>query len=311
MPRWSRWFQGCVLVVIAAGGPGCSCAKPSLQPKYAATAPGAPTDHLVLLRAVRNGAGGTARTNRELYKPFIVEARIARYDPAGASGGDGTIGISVLENFGVGKFFILETTRSGDGILVEAGTGASVVNSETFDGTDAVELQIEMKSPLATFRARRPGEANWTDVGVATAGGAGPYQMSFDVFDLPKNLKFGVDLVRVVQNSAPASPTDLQTAREEAWRAIDALLEAGYALDGASPDRETSAGHVDDAVALFDAAADGAPSGQKAALAKLKSAGKKAKSLASKIRGRKPPKSLLASLKGVLSVAGQGVERLR
>lgn len=197
-----------------------------------------PRDRYLGVHASRNGGEATFRPAREIHKPFRVEATLGLFDERRTALGAGRFGISLLEPGGVGAFFIASVRRSGDGITVEYRTsGPNPLG--TFDVPDAREVDVALESVggLVILYARRRGDAEYTPVAAAVAPSTGPYQFSIDVQGLPKRAVAGFDLLRVVANGAPASPTPAQQARETVFTAVDALLEAIYALDGPSPDR--------------------------------------------------------------------------
>jgi hypothetical protein len=310
--RITSWVLRFALVLtIATGCHSCSDAKPfsGVFDGHFLKTDGAQGSHYLAIRATKDDAGVTVRPTRELWKPFRLETTLGLLDPLNANLGEGTFGISVLQQSGIGAFYILDVRRAIEGIQVEAGTGGTPLGGLAIPEALIADVAIASNGGFIELSARKHGDSQWNVLASAPAAEAGPYQASLDIGGLPKGTVVGFALARLTANGAPASPTPEQTARETIWTAIDAVAEAIYAIDAAAPDRTRAGGQLDLAVARLDAVLETSvvllPGN---AEKKLKSARKKANALAGQARGKKSAASVVKSAVAILKLAGAAVD---
>jgi hypothetical protein len=264
--------------------------------------------HYFGLRATKDGAGGQVQPSRELRKPFRLETTLGLPDPKHADlGTNGSFGVSVLEAGGLGRYFVVQVKRSGDGIVLEAGTGGAPLGTLTIPDSRIADIEIASNGGVIAFAGRKSGDAAFTPIAVATAPSAGPYVASLDVLDLPKGTVVGYFRARLTANALPAFPSPTQTARETIYTAIDAVAESMYAIDAEAPDRTFAGDQLALAVTRFDAALAMDLSGLSGAEKKVKSARKKAAALEAGVRGKKSVTSALKSFRAILTLAGESV----
>lgn len=307
---WALRFA--FVLVAAAGCHSCSAAKPFFgifEGHFEKSAKAPQGGHYLAIKAKRDGAGATVRPNRELWKPFRLETTLGLFDDAHSDlGADGSFGVSVIQFGGIGSFYLLDVKRSGDGIVLSAGTGGAPLGTLTIPDAKAADVVIESVGGLVVFSGRKMGDAAYTPIASAAAGSAGPYQASLDVGGVPKGTIVGYARARLTANGAPPSPTAAQTTRETMWTAIDALTEAMYAIDEATPDRTRAGDRIELAVTRLDAALAADLSGFPGAAKKLKSARKKAAALVSGVRGTKSVTSALKGLQSIVALAGEAAD---
>lgn len=290
------------LVVSAAGCSGSSKSGPSVK-LAVRSAPS--LDHYVGVTSTRSAGGASLRAFRELWKAFRVEVTLGFPDADHANlGTDGAFAFTVMEGGGVGRYFIVDVTRSGAGIRLGAGTGGAPLGTLTIDDSLLADVVIESVGGIVIFSGRKHGDDAYTSIAAAAAPSAGPYRVAFDLYDIPKGTIVGFDRFRVAANGAPPAPTPARAARETLYTAADALLEAAYALDGPPPDRAAAATAVDLAVTRFDAALAMDLSSYGSVKKRASALRKKAVKLAGGLRGTKQADSVMKSIHSLVTSTG-------
>lgn len=305
--------RACITTVLSlSAGVGCSSSKEDWTLEWDARGLPAKSGAFAArqfaeAKARRNDAGLTLRPRREFWKPLRLEATLRLPDARHASlGADGSFGVSLLEFGAVGRFYVIEIRREGDGVVIQAGTGGAPISTLSVPDSLAVDVAFSSNGGLIAMDGRRHGDADFTPIAVAAAPSVGPYQISFDASGIPKNTVLACDAFRVVANGAPTSPTPAQTTKETLYTAVDSLLAAAEAISGPEADRTAAADAADTAVARFGLVLDAQISAS--VRRNVASAASKTRALARGVRGRKKPAAILKSLRAIVTLAGKGAE---
>lgn len=245
-----------------------------------------PVDHYLGFFAKDDGASAGRWLERHLWAPCRLEGRLGFFSPARAEGGPGSIGLVLHHWLGEGGYHAVRVRRAGDGIEVSAESDpGGLTGSALLEGLRA-DVALEHDGTDIVILARAVGAKAYTEVLRRPATGLGPFTPFLEVLDLAAGAEVGADTVRVPANGLPPRPlTPTEGTARTVFGALDEVMEAVYAADGAAPDLAAARNALQLAAAGFTEAAAGS-----AAIPELAKAGKKVGSLS---------KSALAIVKAI------------
>lgn len=284
-------------------------------PSYAgASAKVIAVDEILTIKASGRAAGnafGFLQAPRELWAPFRWEVTAGRLDPDGISVGPGFFCTELdgkdtdpLEYYGI----CAQPIGGGLNVFVIR-RGNGNVGQLFLPGADAVEFAVEADGESMVFQARIPGGGPWSTVAsIAFSDPGFGLLPSVGASQMPADGQADFDFFRVVSNGSKPGATGEELAGEAAWKVVDALLEAGYALDDGADDiggADAAYAGAEDAVAAALALAGGIGDG-KARSDFTSKLGKVSKGLAkvrAKIAGGTTAKTALKPVKGLVKNA--------
>lgn len=321
--RGSRVLRAAMIAVLGFGVVrGCDCSDFGIAFRPTASYPATQVaksrtvkNHCVAVRATKDGAGFTVRPSREVYGPFRCELILGDLTGKDTDWGEGYAAVALLDADILGSNYhevrVRKTAEGGVRVSATSGPGNVVQPDLVLDDARAAQIAVEHTGTEVIFSARRPGDAEYTEIGRYETTFLGPFIPSFDGNDLKKNSIVCLDDL-IVDHTA--DPPDLSSpgrrARNQAERAIDDLLRAGMALDAGVDDVETARAAIESALDRLDAA-DLELTGVGKAKSPTKLLGgarkKLAKALGKLDKGKKPS-SIYRKLKGIISKTAAGIE---
>ena len=271
-------------------------------------------DEILTIKASGKATGnayGFIQAPRELWAPFRWEVTAGRLDPDGISVGPGFYCTELdgkdtdpLEYYGI----CAQPVEGGLNVFVIR-RGNSNVGQLYIPGANIVEFAVEADGESMIFQARIPGGGPWATVAdIAFSDPGFGLLPSVGVSQMPADSQADFDFFRVVSNGTKPGATGEELAGEAAWKVVDALLEAGYALDDGADDiggADAAYADAEDAVAAA-LALSGGIADEKARKGFTSKLGKVSKGLAkvrAKIAGETTAKTALKPVKGLVKNA--------